>query len=137
MRSAWRVLLVFAAASASAVAQERGTGENTVIAAPAAQGGDSRVQVAVPSPPPPDFGRHPASVPVPAAAGARAAARPTAFGAIQARDISAGRARLSWAGGERIVRPGDSLDGAIVKSVEPGRVVLTRAGSAAAEDLIV
>jgi hypothetical protein len=95
------------------------------------------VQVAVPSPPPPDLAPHPASVSGAGASRSRDSAGTAAFKAIQARQITTGTARLVWANAERTVRPGDAIEGAVVKSIEPGRIVLSRPAREGPDDLVV
>jgi hypothetical protein len=63
----------------------------------------------------------------PAASRARDSAGAPAWKGVQAREIKPGQARLVLAGGERVVHAGDVVGGDVVRSIEPGRILLARA----------
>ncbi|PYQ46367.1 MAG: hypothetical protein DMF78_26485 [Acidobacteria bacterium] len=95
------------------------------VASPAAPPPGGTI-VAVPSPAPVDLSPH--AVTVPGAGGSRDRDSVDAgpLKGVQARQVKSGEARLVLAGGERTVRPGDLIGADVVKSIEPGRILLAR-----------
>jgi hypothetical protein len=53
---------------------------------------------------------------------------------VQALSLKQGEARLRLADGERTLRPGDAIGADVVKSIEPGQMVLVRAGATPAAE---
>ncbi len=106
------------------LAQEAGTKEKTAATPTAAAGA---AVVAVPSPPAVDLSPHAVTVPGRGASRDRDSAEAGALKGVQSRQIRSGEARLLVGGAERVVHPGDLIGTDVVKSIEPGRVLLTRA----------
>jgi hypothetical protein len=131
------LLFALAVLATSAAAQEPGAGEVKIVRPTGSHPGGADVQAAAPSPPAPDLGPHQVSVVGSGTSRDRDSAGTTVFKVIQARQIKSGSARLSWANAERTVRPGDAIEGAVVKSIEPGRIVLSRSTRGEQDDLVV
>jgi len=106
------------------LAQEAQTRDKTA-ATPSAAAGSA--VVAVPSPPPVDLSPHAVRVPGPGGSRDRDSAGAGALKGVQARQTRTGEARLLLGGAERTVHRGDLIGTDVVKSIEPGRVLLTRA----------
>src|SRR5438477_1154915 len=115
-------------------AQEARTREKTAATPPAAAGA---AVVAVPSPPAVDLSPHAVTVPGRGASRDRDAAEAGALKGVQSRQIRSGEARLLLGGSERTVHPGDLVGTDVVKSIEPGRVLLTRALAGRDEESVV
>lgn len=84
------------------------------------------------NPPPIPVDRAPKLVKIPGPPPSRAgdSADAGALRGAQALAMKEGEARLRLAEGERTVRPGDTIGVDVVKSINPGQVVLLRGGTA-------
>jgi len=108
-----------------------------VVTRPGGTPSGAGTTIAVPSPPPIDNAPRAATV---AGAGAprdRDSAGTSALKGVQAREVKAGRARLLLASGLRTVRPGDLIGSDVIRSIEPGRILLARRGPDGNEATVV
>jgi hypothetical protein len=116
----------------SGQAQESGPRKETIITRPGgtpSPGGAAgpATTVAVPSPTPVDSTPQAVTASGPGASRARDSVGTAAWRGAQAREIRSGQARVALAAGERVVHPGDVVGGDVVRSIEPGRILLARA----------
>jgi hypothetical protein len=93
--------------------------------------------MAVPSPPPLDNAPRQATVAGPGPALGRDSVGTSALKGVQAREIKSGQARLALASGVRTLRPGDLIGSDVIRSIEPGRILLARSGPNGQEATVV
>jgi hypothetical protein len=73
----------------------------------------------------------------PAASRARDSVGTTAWKGALAREVKAGQARVALVSGERVIHPGDVIGGDVVRSIQPGRILLARAQADGKEATVV
>ena len=129
-------VLALAALAASARAQQAQTRDKAVPSPGASEPG-ADVIVAAPSPVPPDLSPHVVLVPGKAASRDRDSMDAGPLKGVQARAVKSGEARLALSDGERTVHPGDHIGSDVVKSIELGRIVLTRTLAGGDEAVVV
>jgi hypothetical protein len=110
----------------AATAGASGQAQESVRPSPGAAAG-AATTVAVPSPMPADDTPRAVTASGPSASRARDSAGAAAWKGVQARAITSGQARLALGAGERVIHPGDAVGGDVVRSIEPGRILLGRA----------
>jgi hypothetical protein len=125
------------ALSRLAAAQESDPRKAGVVTRPAASPNGAGVVLALPSPPPLDNAPRQATMAGPGPARGRDSAGTSALKGVQAREIKSGQARLALASGLRTVRPGDLIGTDVVRSIEPGRILLTRSSPNGGEATVV
>jgi hypothetical protein len=129
-------LLLAIAASRRADGQESDARKAGVVTRPGGNPGGAGVIMAVPSPPSLDNAPRQA-VAGPGPARDRDSAGTSALKGVQARDIKSGQARLVLVSGLRTVHPGDLIGTDVVRSIEPGRILLARTGPDGQEATVV
>lgn len=107
-------------------AQESDPRKAGVVTRPGGSPGGAGVIMAVPSPPPVANAPGPITAARTSPARDRDSAGTSALKGVQAREIKSGQARLVLASGMRTVRPGDVIGTDVVRSIEPGRILLAR-----------
>jgi hypothetical protein len=118
-------------------AQESDARKAGVVTRPGGSPTGAGVIMAVPSPPPVDNAPGPLTAARPRAARDRDSAGTSALKGVQAREIKSGQARLLLASGLRTVRAGDVIGTDVVRSIEPGRILLARTGADGQEATVV
>ena len=141
-RDAILAAVLLATAGVSSQAQESGPRKETIVTRPGdipSPGGaaGAGTTVAVPSPLPVDDTPRAVTASGPGASLARDSVGTPAWKGVQAREIKSGQARLALAAGERVVHTGDVVGGDVVRSIEPGRILLTRALPGGSEATVV
>jgi hypothetical protein len=131
------LLVVVVAASPRVEAQESDPRKAGVVTRPGGNPSGAAVIMAVPSPPPLDNAPRPATAPARGPARNRDSAATSALTGVQAREIRSGLARLVLASGPRTVHPGDVIGTDVVRSIEPGRILLARTGPDGQEATVV
>jgi hypothetical protein len=121
-------LLVLSALAAPrlVLAQESDPRKAGLVTRPNGSPNGAGTIMAVPSPPPLDNAPRQATAAGPGPARGRDSAGTPALKGVQAREIKSGQARLLLVSGLRTVRPGDVIGSDLVRSIEPGRIVLAR-----------
>jgi len=138
--SSKRVALFVLLAIASlrpAGAQDSDPRKAGVVTRPGGNPGGAGVIMAVPSPPPLDNAPRPVTAAGRGPARDRDSAGTSALKGVQAREIKSGQARLLLASGPRTVHPGDLIGTDVVRSIEPGRILLGRTGPDGQEATVV
>jgi len=131
------LLVVLVAASPRADAQESDPRKAGVVTRPGETSNGAGVVMAVPSPPPLDNAPRQATAPGRGPSRGRDSAQTSALKGVQAREIKSGQARLVLASGLRTVRPGDLIGTDVVRSIEPGRILLARTSPDGQEATVV
>lgn len=125
------------APSRRAGAQESDPRKAGVVTRPGGSPTGAGTVMAVPSPPPLDNAPRAATVAGPGPSRDRDSAGTSALRGVQAREVKSGQARLVLATGLRTIRPGDVIGSDVVRSIEPGRILLARTGPDGKEATVV
>lgn len=123
------LMSVAIAATARVQAQESDPRKAGVVTRPGGSPGGPGVIMSVPSPPPVDNAPGPITAARTPTTRDRDSAGASALKGVQAREIKSGQALLLLVSGLRTVRPGDRIGTDVVRSIEPGRILLARAGA--------
>lgn len=127
-RSAIAVAVLCAALAVRAHAQEPDPRKETILTRPGGSPTGGAITIlAVPSPQPVDTTPHPVTASGPAASRTRDSVGTPIWKGALAREVKTGQARVALAAGERLLHPGDVIGGDVVRSIEPGRILLARA----------
>jgi hypothetical protein len=87
--------------------------------------------------PPPDTAPKKAAFPPEPTRSPAESPHAAALKGLRAISLKEGEGRIALGGSERLVRPGDALGNDVVKSIEPGRMVLSRKTADVGEAIVI